>query len=156
MKKITISLLLALTVIAITAVPVSAAKGDNPANDKPNNLYLYEKDSNWDIVWDGAWGKLTTNKAGNVKFNGKRIEPGCEYALIVYTDPWPGDPITIIGTDVANKGGNVNIKGELGPVTGVKIWLVPADDVTETGMTAWNPAEYLFEHNLFTIPDPDA
>jgi len=32
--------------------------------------------------------------------------------------------------------------------TGYKIWLVLTDDVTSSGMTSWNPTDYLFEHNL--------
>lgn len=150
MKKVIGVMLLVAVLLTLSVSPVFAAKGDNPANDNPNNLYLYEKDANWNIVWDGASGKMSTNKAGDVTFNGKRLEPGLEYSLIVYTDPWPGTPITIIGTATANEDGKVQIKGALGAVTDVKIWLVLDADVTSGGMIAWNPGEYLFEHNLFT------
>ena len=152
MKKIILCVVMALVLVSLIAVPAFAAKGDNPANDNPNNLYLYEKDANWDIVWDGASGKMSWNQKGAVTFNGHKLESGVSYSLIVYTDPWPGDPITIIGTATANKGGNVNIKGSLDAGDYPQIWLVLADDVTESGMTGWNPSEYLFEHNAITIP----
>ena len=150
MKKLLVLTIAVVLLAGLVGAPVLAAKGDNPANDKAGKLYLYEKDANWDIVWDGASGKMSWNQKGAVTFNGHKLESGVSYSLIVYTDPWPGDPITIIGTATANKGGNVNIKGSLDAGDYPQIWLVLADDVTESGMTGWNPGEYLFEHNLFT------
>ena len=75
---------------------------DNPANDNPNNLYLYEKDSNWGIVWGGAWGKLNFRLSGTGAettlrgvFNGHGLVPGEDYTLVEY-DGWPN--VTIIGS----------------------------------------------------------
>lgn len=153
MRKLIGVTLLVVLLLTLGVSPVFAAKGDNPANDNPNNLYLYEKNPvTWDIVWGGAWGKMSWNAAGDVTFNGHGLESGVSYSLIVYNDPWPGAPITIIGTATANRGGNVNIAGALGAGNYAKIWLVLTSDVTPSGMIGWHPGEYLFEHNAISIP----
>lgn len=38
---------------------------------------------------------------------------------------------------------------------GAKIWLVPSSDYGNTGVIGWNPAKYLFEHDLITYDDTD-
>ena len=150
MKKL---VFVALAVVLVLTLGTSAvlAKGqsDTPANDNPNNLYLYEKDADWNIVWDGAWGKMTWNTAGDVKFNGHGLVAGTDYTLVIYNG-WPS--VTVIGSGIANKGGNVNIKGAVSGLEDAKIWLVLSDDLTDDAFNAWNPSEYLFEHNLVTIP----
>jgi len=149
LKKILISII----ILAILAVPtVALAKSDNAANDNPSTgLWLYEKDAEWNIVDDGAWGHMQfTGKDGTkFVFNGKGLDAWVEYSLIIYSDPWPGSPVCL-GSAVANQGGNVQIKGDATLIcSGDKIWLVPSSDVDcGVGMTAWNPGNYLFEHTL--------
>ena len=151
MKKV---ILLTCVVAVLLTLPVAMAKkGDTPANDNPNNLYLYEKDADWNIVWDGAWGKMNYTLDGTTidcVFNGHGLEKKTDYTLISYNDPWPGSPV-FIATGRTNNGGNINIKAsgiDLGKEEGIKIWLVLTDDLGADGMTGWNPSEYLFEHNL--------
>jgi hypothetical protein len=160
-----------LAVIMISIVAISgmvgfafAGKGGNKKASA--NLYLYEKDpTTWEIV-EGAWGKMTYNVEGpafDFVFNGHGLEPGCEYTLIYYPDPWPGVGMKKLGDGTANAGGNVHIAGcvETGDLPidtdkndGAKIWLVLTDDVN-ANMIGWTPAEYLFENNLITFDDTD-
>jgi len=158
-KKLVAVVLAVVVVLTLGVMPVFAAKGDNPANDNPNNLYLYEKDANWDIVWDGAWGKMSYELSGETirfVFNGHGLEANTEYTLISYTDPWPGSPVCL-ASGTSNRGGNIHLAGsaDLGKSEGIKIWLVLSSDVDcdIPAMTGWHPSEYLFEHNL--IPNPD-
>lgn len=155
--------------LVLVATPVFA-KGKNGPAGKSNkaHLYLYEKDpSNWSIVEDGAWGKMTYDQSGeefNFVFNGHGLMPETEYTLIYYPDPWPGDGLICMGHGTSNKGGNINIKDyedieESLPIDndeneGAKIWLVLSDDVKceeNSKMDAWNPTEYLFEYDLINF-----
>lgn len=100
------------------------------------------------------------------KFNGHKLEPGTEFTMIYYPDPWPGEGLICLGSGIANKKGNIKIKGSVDtgnlPAAhdeneGAKIWLVLSVDVDcETAtMTGWNPTEYLFEFDLITFDDTD-
>lgn len=162
MKKTLLVTAIVLVLVSFIAAPVFAAPGgkDNPANDNANNLYLYPKDSDWNIIWDGAWGKYNFKLSGtgadtaiSGPFNGHGLIAGTEYSLIEYNGWWD---VTVIGSAVADENGNVHIKGkavvgEGGEAAGLyKIWLVPT---AEMGTWPQNPPEnWLFEHNL--IPDP--
>ena len=179
MKKILILVVVVAMMTALIAAPVMAA-GKNGQSGKSNvgHVYLYEKDADWEAVAGGAWGKynykLSGEGAGTMVsgvFNGKGLVAGCDYSLIYYPEvapnPWPagGTAVVVIGSDTANKGGNVHITGTAcigGPdkqpaigdypgMTGDKIWLVLSSDIT-TGppdmITGWNPSEYLFEGAL--------
>ena len=147
MKKGLFILLAVIILTSLVSLPVLAAGKDNPANDKPNNLYLYEKDSSWHVVWEGAWGKLNLKGNGGA-FNGHGLEPDTSYELIKYVDPWPGVGSVSLGTGVADEEGNVHINADTGGlVYGDKVWLVLDSDFT-TQMVGWNPEEYLFEHHL--------
>lgn len=162
MKKLIISLVLALTLVSLMAVPVFAAGPTVPAGKSGiAQLYLYEKDpTDWSIVEGGAWGKMTYKLSEAnlecVVFNGHQLEANTEYSLIKYTDPWPGTPVVVIAAGTSNRGGNINLKGsaDLGAfgtdINGYKIWLVLTSDITGDGgsMKAWNPTEYLFEYDL--------
>ena len=130
-------------------------------NSNIGHLYLCEKEDfyvgGWNIVEGGAWGKMTYTLSGDAfefVFNGHGLEAGEDYTLIYYRDPWPGRGLRCLGDGTANKGGNVNIKGEYPTdvsVTDAKIWLVLSDDVRcegPTQMIGWNPEEYLFEYDL--------
>ena len=116
---------------------------------KASQLYLYEKDPvTWEIVEDGAWGKMTFDGDSFV-FNGHGLDANVEYTLIRYTDSWPGYPVVCLANGETNKGGNIHMSGvmlEGGP----KIWLVLSSDVdcNTQKMTGWNPSKYLFEYNV--------
>lgn len=154
MKKLLCVLIAVVALVGVLATPVLAVKGDNPANDNPNNLYLYQKDAGWNILWDGAWGKYNYKFDGTIisgVFNGHKLVPQTSYTLVEYNG-WPS--VTIIGTDVADEFGNVHISGVAnigsgGEVAGkYKIWLVLTSDLTGTSFNSWHPASYLFEHKL--------
>ena len=156
MKKILIIATL-VALLAVSTIGIAMAK-NTPAkykaqsgNSNIGHLYLYEKDSSWDIVDGGAWGKLKYNLSGDeleVVFNGHGLVAGQEYSLITYVDPWPGS-VLVFGTATANSGGNVHIAGAVSPSSQslLKIWLVEACDLSGSTWLDWSPAEYLFEHN---------
>ncbi|OGG07085.1 hypothetical protein A2872_02710 [Candidatus Gottesmanbacteria bacterium RIFCSPHIGHO2_01_FULL_42_12] len=144
---------ISMALLATTVFAAPAGK-DTPANDNPQNLYLYSKDASWGVVWDEAWGKYNYSLAGTTisgSFNGHGLVPGTDYTLVEYNG-WPS--VTVIGNDVADAAGNVHIAGTAdvgtgGEVSGVyKIWLVLSSDVSGGNLTGWNPSAYLFEHNL--------
>ena len=138
------------------------------------HLYLYEKDpSTWEIVGDGAWGKMKYNLAGSTfdfVFNGHSLEPTTGYTLIYYADPWPGNnPGAFIAGGTTNDEGDIHLMGSVdlkmnlpdpgdaNYLAGAKIWLILSSDYDAGAlkMTAWHPTEYLFEHNLITFDDTD-
>lgn len=162
MKKLLITI--GVMVLLFSAAPVFAKadketpktpadyNGLNKGNSKMMHLYLYEKDGNWDVVEDGAWGKMNFDEEKFV-FNGHRLEPNTEYALIVYDvleidgDTWPGTGPTLT-TGYSDDYGDLHLKGVMERYCEAKIWLVLADDADGSGhMTNWNPTEYLFEYN---------
>ena len=155
-KKFLVGAAASAVVLGSIAIPALAAPGgkDSPANDNPNNLYLYQKDASWNIVWDEAWGKYNYSLSGtriSGPFNGHGLVPGTDYTLVEYNG-WPS--VTVIGSDVADAAGNVHIAGTVDIGSGgetlgkYKIWLVKSSDVTGANLNAWNPGSYLFEHNL--------
>lgn len=155
MKK-KIAALAATGALLLSVAAVLAAPGgkDNPANDNPQNLYLYEKDAGWEIVWDGAWGKYNYKLSGeNLSgvFNGHGLVPGTDYTLVEY-DSWPN--VTVIGSDMADAAGNVHIAGTAGVGPGgeilgkYKIWLVRSSEITAEALNTWPLNGALFEHNL--------
>lgn len=142
-------------------------KGGKGAAGNSNiaHLELWEKDpTSWEIVEDGAWGKMKHNLSGptfDFVFNGHELEPDTEYTLIYYPDPWPGTGLICLGSGTANDGGNVHIQGSVDTGNlpgdddendGAKIWLVLSSDVDcdQGEMVGWNPTEYLFEYDLIT------
>lgn len=118
MKKITgfltVVLLLA-SVVTVYAKNSPSPEGNGSAGQsKRAHLYMYEKDSAWNVVEGGAWGKMAYDKVGDMfdfVFNGHRLNADTEYTLIYYPDPWPGNGLECLGTGVANNGSEVNIKG---------------------------------------------
>ena len=102
-------------------------------------------------------------------FNGKGLNEGVDYSLIYYKDPWPGGPAKCLASGVANGGGNVHLAGSVelnqdladsadpnDGTNGAKIWLVKSSDVNcGTGLTGWNPTEYLFEGAGIFYDDTD-
>ena len=168
-------LILVLIVLLISALSVGVLAGKTGQAGKSNiaHLYLHEKDPDtWDIVPDGAWGKMKYNMSGDefdFVFNGHGLEPGLDYTLIYYPDGWPGNGLICLGNGTVNEEGDVHIAesvddtGDL-PIAsddnypdGAKIWLVLSDDVDceNAQMVGWNPTDYLFEYDLITFNDTD-
>ena len=165
MKRILFVLLAVVVLSALVVVPVVAAENNGMAgNSGVGHLYLFEKDpSDWSIVEDGAWGKLTYK--GDVEeftcvFNGHELTPYEDYTLIRYKDPWPGVGSVYLAKGTANENGDVHLswtepKG-LGLLDddneGYKIWLVLSGDInTDCSWNGWHPTEYLFEYQLLGI-----
>lgn len=159
MKKYIVLVLIVLLTGALFVGVTAAPAGKSNVG----HLDFYEKsgEPDWEIV-DGAWGKMEYKLSGpefDFVFNGKGLEPGLEYALIVYKGTaWPGEGICL-GSALANGGGNVHISDSVEidrDLDQVKIWLVLADDTDGDGlMTAWDPASYLFENDLIDFDDTD-
>ena len=169
MKKYLILVLIVLLIGALS-VGVLANKHGQAGKSEIAHLYLYEKDPDtWEIVEDGAWGKMKYNLSGDefdFVFNGHGLEIGLDYILIYYPDPWPGNGLICLGSGTVNEEGDIHIAesldtGDLPIATdgnlGAKIWLVLSDDVDceNAEMTGWTPIEYLFEYDLITFDDTD-
>jgi len=168
MKKVILLVVTCAVLISLVAGSTVMAAG------KPNaELYLYEKNpSTWEIVEDGARGKLRYNLSGaefEYGFNGHGLEANTNYSLIYYPEPqttWPWG-VTVIDGGMTNNGGNINLAGsvdlgidltgpadEYNPEGGAKIWLVLTADINASSQLAgWNPTEYLFENNLIKYDD---
>lgn len=128
-----------------------------------SHLYLYEKDpATWEIKSNGSWGKMKYGISGEefeFVFNGHSLSSGQNYSLIYYPDPWPGEDLICLGNGTVNDKGDIhiaesvdtgNLPSEDDENEGAKIWLILSSDVDceNSKMINWNPAEYLFEHNL--------
>lgn len=158
------------TVALALCLIVSIAFANGPCGNVHDQLYLSEKNpATWEIIKGGAWGKMEYTPAGptfDFVFNGHKLNPGGNYTLIYYPDPWPGTGLICLANGTANKGGNIHLanSAELNsdlPITGdlnspgAKIWLVLSSDVDCAGvkMVGWNPTEYLFEKELIKYDD---
>jgi hypothetical protein len=158
-KKIMVSGILLLVILG----GMATAKGPSKQAGKSDiaHIYLFEKDPiTWEIVENGAWGKMKYNLEGatfDFVFNGHNLTPDYSYTLIYYPDRWPGNDLICLGTEMANDEGNVHIKGSIdtGDMLDAKIWLVLSSDVDceNAMMIRWNPTEYLFEYDLITFVD---
>lgn len=173
MRKLAVTALI-ITIILAISVTAYAKNGKSEPAGKSNtgHLYLREKDpSTWEIIADGAWGKMKYNLSGpefDFVFNGHGLEPGMDYTLIYYPDSWPGTGLICLGSGAADEDGNVHIKASMDTgdmpaenddnyPDGAKIWLVLSGDVDceNAEMVGWTPDEYLFEHDLITFDDTD-
>lgn len=130
---------------SVMALNPSAFNGLEKGKSEVINLYLFEKDGDWQIVEDGAIGKAMMNgKNGKVVVTAHNLDSGVDYTYINYR-AW--DDVEVIGSGVADEFGDVVIHGESDNFEG-KYWIVLSSDVSESGMLAWNPSEYLFEYNI--------
>jgi len=186
MKKIVVLLMvIMLTVFASAAMAKGGGGGNHGYHGYQGSLLLFQKcdETNgcpeggtgpWPILPTGRWGQMKYNLLGDTfkfSFEGKKLVPDTDYTLIYYPDPWPGDNLICLGYGKANRGGNLQIHGDMEILTGLptpddanflpagesgavgaKIWLVLSSDVqcTEgsTKMLNWTPQDYLFEGNL--------
>jgi hypothetical protein len=178
-RKLTVCILMCV-VMALAAG--SVALGQKSAKARiPNgpagrshvgHLYFFEKDpETWEVVDGGARGKMKYNLTGyefDFVFNGHGLEPGYDYTLIYYPDPWPGNGLICLGEGTGDYDGNVHIKNVINTGSmpsaadenypgGAKIWLVLSNDIdcAAQSMIGWNPIEYLFEYDLMTFEDID-
>jgi len=155
----------AMTVLlALAVAPVAAAPGGGAQVVK-----LIEKtpvaEGPYIPVLNGAFGSIMY-QTDKFVFDGHRLDPGVDYTLINYVEPW-GTPVVILGAGKATAQGNLQIKGGAVALTkseyptptsdeysgwGAKIWLVPTSDLTTvldvTTFNAWTPDTYLFERSL--------
>jgi hypothetical protein len=168
MKKYLILVLMVLLIGTLTAAVLADQHGQ-AGKSNIAHLYLYEKDPDtWEIVEDGAWGKMKYNMSGDefkFVFNGHGLEPEADYTLIYYPDGWPGEGLIYLGNGTVNEEGNIHIAesvddtGDLPSESddnypdGAKIWLVLSADVDCDNhlMIGWDPTEYLFEYDLITF-----
>lgn len=166
--KKSISYLIIVLVVLGLFGNLSQACGPNEPAGKSHvsHLYLYEKNpTTWDVISNGSWGKMKYGVSGEefeFVFNGHNLTSGQNYTLIYYPDPWPGEGLICLGNGTANEEGNVhiaesvdtgNLPSEDDENECAKIWLVLSSDVDceNSKMIGWNPAEYLFEHNLINF-----
>ena len=189
MKKLALLFVVAF-IVGLVAAPAMAAGKSDKKKKKVGHLYLYEKVPSdvccdpWDIVTDGAWGKMKYNKSGKTSdfvFNGHGLPADQNYELIYYPDKlgeqWPREDVQCLGDGgTTNGGGNIHIQGsentgdlpnvDVGDIDGLdwpaidgaKIWLVLADDVNcdgEVFNNVWNPEDYLFEGEGIEFEDTD-
>lgn len=114
-----------------------------------------------DLTWTGDGDTF------NYTLNGKGLANNTAYDLIYYADGWPGNnPGAYIGSGTTNGSGDLSLSGnpdlhinmpmptDGNYAVGAKIWLVLSTDYNSgnpsTGpMTAWQPAKYLFEGNVY-------
>ncbi|MBA7541700.1 hypothetical protein ES705_34016 [subsurface metagenome] len=176
MKKYLILVLIVLVMSALIIGVPAAKEGKVPhgpaGGSNIAHAYLYEKDSIWDIVPEGAWGKMKYNQEGSTfdfVFNGHGLVEGEDYTLIYYPDktdnPWPREEIICLGSGIANAELDVHIMGSVDTGTdlpavwddaeydGAKIWLVLSADIDcdDRVMSGWNPTEYLFEYDVINF-----
>jgi hypothetical protein len=182
-KKILIFVAIIAVTLSFAFVTDASAKGPTKQAGKSNigHLYLFQKDDlTWEIVEDGAWGKMTyvlSGKEFKFVFNGHYLMSEDDYTLIYYPDPWPGNGLICLGSGLAlldEEDGSINVhimgKVDTGDLPaeydantdGAKIWLVLSNDVDCEGdantqtlphMIGWNPDYYLFEYDLITFDD---
>ena len=162
------ALVLALPTAVLAAKPDKGLKGLKGQAGESNVAFveLWEKDpsNGWEIIEDGAWGKLEYNLSGDefeYVFNGHGLEANTDYSLIYYPEPqttWPW-PVTVIDSGTTNRGGNINLVGsvDLGmDLDDAKIWLVLTADINAASeLEGWNPSECLFEYDLISYDDTD-
>lgn len=87
LEMITVTLLM--SVGSVLAGPmgkiIPAADNGLSHPGQTSQLYLYQKDADWNVVDGGAWGKMSFSSASFV-FNGHKLVSGTEYSLIYYPD----------------------------------------------------------------------
>jgi hypothetical protein len=151
MKKVLVAAASAALLLSVAVPAIAAKPEDTPKGSPSEHLYLYEKDNTtWEIVEDGAWGKLTYNTTkGTFVFNGHGVMPETEYTVVRYEDPWSSHEAVCLGSGESTKGGQVHVSGDM-LKGGPKVWFVLSADVDcEAGkFTTWNGPDYLYEYDV--------
>lgn len=119
MKKLLMVALVLAVAASLVATPVLAGKNGQAGKSNVAHLYLYEKNASWEIVEDGAWGKMKYNLSGptfDFVFNGHGLEAYTNYSLIYYADfedryvNWGGNnPGALIAIGTTNPGGQLHL-----------------------------------------------
>lgn len=122
------------------------------------HLSLVAKDpTTWNIVYGGK-ATISFIDGYRLSLMGWRLEPNTEYTLIYYgdkthNDEWPYATCLFSAKSSSRgyiaMGGMFYYNAFFRNNVDEKIWLVLSNDVNcaQGKMTAWNPTEYLFEHN---------
>lgn len=109
-----LAVFVSVVIAGLLAVPfVSGGNSGTSGNSNTAHLYLYEKDpSTWDVIEDGAWGKMTYLLSGpefQYVFNGHHLKGdgvntiGVSYSLIYYPDGWPGTGLIVLGSGMTEE-----------------------------------------------------
>lgn len=135
-------------------------------------------DDYWKVLNPGNPAGTLTYKVKHPEFdydfNASGLQPGIEYSLIYYADPWPGNGPSgtggaLLGTETTDGSGNITMSDSVelnmnlpgsdddNHPDGAKVWLVPSSDYNEgtNELTAWNPDTYLFEIGMIYYYDTD-
>ncbi len=120
-----------------------------PANAAKFSLVkLHQKDADWNVIKDGAYGEFRYNHDFFL-FNATKLMTSTDYTLIRFDGTLPGI-VQCLARSKSDKKGSIYLNGPFlngGP----KIWLVLTRDVDcKRGMNlySWYPYAYLFENNL--------
>lgn len=115
-------------------------------------VYLYQKDStNWKVIKDSAWGKLTHDVL-SFTFDGHKLIANADYTL-VYTDKFglKNNSWMYIARNMSdyrgdiNMAGNFNVCGGISDEIFVRLILSKDYDTYTRSITNWDLANYLFE-----------
>lgn len=118
-------------------------------------LALLSKDpATWKVIAGGPRGTLSYNEeTGRFTFNGTRLKPLAEYALVQLTNLPPYGHLLATGT--VGQSGELQLNG-VWKDWNQKFWLVLKDDISIVGNAlspkAWHPEQYLFEEKVLGIP----
>jgi hypothetical protein len=159
-------LVMSALLLTVTGSLCSAVAGPGPkasfGSGKKRLLLFAKNPATWEIVKNGAGGKLVYREAtGNFTLSAAGLQPHAAYALVRYADAPPTGEILARG--VSDNHGSLELKGVWKNWTR-KFWLVAGEDVAgrvgETGsLLAWRPDRYLFEEKPLGIscacPEPE-
>ncbi len=147
--------------MAMLVLGIALLVGGASAAGSAQVIKLVTKDTTtWEPVEGGAFGSLMYQNDRFV-FTGHGLVAGESYTLIGYNEAsWAGLE-TIFGVGVADRNGNVKIKGgtvaltpyayttgEYAGQTGAKVWLVPTTSMNGADLLWLNPGTFLYETSL--------
>jgi len=123
-------------------------------NQLSSKLFLDNKtgDPNWYFVVDQTWGILDwTAGASAATLLAQGLQASTGYSLITWDDTTSTCSVIVAGS--SDSFGKLSLSGlTVPPLSNGKIWLVPSSDVSGSGLTWANTAQYLWESNLVTNP----
>ncbi|MBN1162435.1 hypothetical protein JXA34_01685 [Patescibacteria group bacterium] len=138
--------------------------------EEMTRLRLENKTKDWQVIEDDRYGILDfANASPTFDFTLRvyDLEPGTEYSLHYYKDPWNSVGGMIIHTFTTDSNGDwngsasVELNSDL-PAPGdgngawAKLWVVPRSHLNADGsMNQWVQSAYLYEWNLVQYDDTD-